>query len=144
MSSKLSKIKWALISAAALTLIGTVTVAAENKLDGNFPVAGQYVLGDANCDGAVTIGDVTQIQRYIAEMPLDGSFSEPAANVDADEDVDVHDALLIQYWLACFDTTYPIGTQFDLPEETTTAATTEAPTQMPTDEDGWGREIFRP
>ena len=102
------------------------------------------MLGDANCDGAVTIGDVTQIQRYIAEMPLDGSFSEPAANVDADEDVDVHDALLIQYWLACFDTTYPIGTQFDLPEETTTAATTEAPTQMPTDEDGWGREIFRP
>ena len=109
MSSKLSKIKWALISAAALTLIGTVTVAAENKLDGNFPVAGQYVLGDANCDGELNINDVTAIQRCTAEYQTFNELQIKAADTNQDGKVSIDDATLIQSYFAEFDVPFPIG-----------------------------------
>ena len=94
--------------------------------------------GDADIDRKVSIKDVTCIQRKLAELPLGSSFSELAADADGNGKLEISDATAIQRWLAEFDTPYAIG------EELTEPPTTEAPTQMPTDDEGWGRIIFQP
>lgn len=110
--------------------------------------AAETILGDANCDGAVTVIDATWIQRVSADI-FEGAYSEAAADVDGSGVVDISDATLIQKWLAEIETPYAIGTPIAVPEETTIESTTAvpttaAPTQRPTDEEGWGRDIFRP
>lgn len=113
-----------LFSAAVLMLLGAGTA-----------VAGT-MLGDADGDGAVTIKDVTCIQRALAELPVSGGISEAAADIDGNGVVDIADATLLQMWLAEIETPYPIGVQAVDP--------TVPSTQSPTDEEGWGREIFQP
>ena len=68
MNFKLRKIKAVILCAAVLTIAGTVTVFAGNASSGS--VAANYILGDADGDGNVTINDVTCIQTSIAELPL--------------------------------------------------------------------------
>lgn len=121
---KLRSILPVLFSAVVLALLGVGTAAAGT------------MLGDADSDGAVTIKDVTCIQRTLAELPVTGGISEPAADIDGNGVVDIADATLIQMWLAEIDTSYPIGIQTPDP--------TAPSTQSPTDEEGWGREIFQP
>ncbi len=143
MTFKIHKISLALISAAVLFLIGTVTVFAGNSLAENVSADG-YILGDSNGDGYVTIGDVTCIQQYLVDLPAGEKFSELAADVDRDGDVDLDDAVNIQKWIADFNLPYLIGQRFDIPVETTAEPTTEAPTQPPTDDEGWGLIIIQP
>ena len=53
----------------------------------------------------------------------------------------------IQRWLVNLKTPYDINELFESPAEATETATqppTEAVAQRPTDEEGWGRDIFRP
>ncbi len=121
MTFNLRKIKSVLFSAVVLSLAGTVTVAAG------------VLLGDADADGKVTIIDATCVQRYLADSPVGDSFSEEAADVDASGEIEITDATFIQRWAANIGTPYPIAEQ-----------PTEAPTQRPTDSEGWGRDIFRP
>ncbi|MER2080092.1 MAG: dockerin type I repeat-containing protein [Ruminococcus sp.] len=110
-----------MLGAAVLMLAGTVTAFAGSRL------------GDADGDGEVTIGDVTCIQMKLAEMESVGSFCADSADVNGSGEIEITDATLIQMWLAEVETPYSIGEQ-----------PTEAPTQMPTDADGWGRIVFRP
>lgn len=148
---KKHKIKSVLCCAAVLALIATVTAAAAE------------VLGDANTDGTVTIKDVTCIQRVLAELN-GGAFSVSAADVDRSSSVNITDATLIQRWLAEMDILYPIGEEITEPTQPPTEPTTEPTeppteppttepetepsteptTQSPTDDDGWGREIYQP
>ena len=100
-----------MFSAVILMLAGSVTALAGN------------MLGDADCDGKVTISDVTCIQMKIAELPIQSGFSEQAADIDGSGVIDITDAA---------------------PTEPPTEKPTEKPTQRPTDADGWGRDIFRP
>ncbi len=131
MNFKLRKIKAALLCAAILTIAGTVTVFAGNASSGR--AAANCILGDADGDGTVTINDVTCIQMTVAEIPLSAGASENGADVDGNGEIEISDATLIQQWLAEMTTPYSIGEQ-----------PTEAPTQSPTDEEGWETKIFRP
>ena len=67
-----------------------------------------YLLGDADGDGEVTIIDVTKIQRILANNSVD-SFNEAAADVDSDGELTIIDATWIQRHLAGFDIPYLIG-----------------------------------
>ena len=59
-----------------------------------------YMPGDVNGDGRVTIGDVTEIQRYIAELCDFDRRAFLAGDVNRDGDVTVADATLLQRYLA--------------------------------------------
>ena len=144
MTFKIRKITLALISAAALFLFGTVTVFAGNTLAKSNSNSEGYILGDANGDGYVTISDVTSIQMLLVELPVGDDFSEYAADVDGDGEIKLEDAETIQKWVAEIELPYSIGEFIEFPVATTAQPTTEAPTQPPTDDDGWGRIIFQP
>lgn len=131
MTFKLCKIKQVMLSASVVTLAGVVA-AVVLSLAGT-AVSAAVIKGDANGDGAVTIDDVTCIQKYLVGQPAGEGFSEAAADVDRNGVLDIIDATIIQRWLTYKETHYPIGVQ-----------PTEAQTQFPTDEEGWGRDIFRP
>lgn len=110
-------------------------------------VAASYRLGDADTDTKITIIDATCIQRYLAGLPINGRFSEIAADVDGSGKIEITDATFIQRWLVNLKTPYDINELFESPAEATETATqppTEAAAQRPTDEEGWGRDIFRP
>lgn len=156
MTFKLCKIKLMLFCAAVLIIIGSVTAVAETVPENAESGGTGIILGDANSDGIVTISDVTCIQMAVAGIPLNCDFSLDAADVTGDEEINITDASYIQMWVALLDTPYPIGERIEAPTEPTTEQpteeqteeptepTTQAPTQRPTDEDGWGRDIFRP
>jgi hypothetical protein len=144
MTFKIRKITLALISAAALFLFGTVTAFAGNTLAESNSNSEGYILGDANGDGYVTISDATSIQMFIVELPVGDDFSEYAADVDGDGEIKFEDAVTIQKWVAEIELSYSIGEFIEFPVATTAQPTTEAPTQPPTDDDGWGRIIFQP
>lgn len=144
MTFKIRKITLALICAAALFLFGTVTVFAGNTLAESNSNSEGYILGDANGDGYVTISDATSIQMFLVELPVGDDFSAYAADVDGDGEIKLEDAVTIQKWVAEIELPYSIGEFFEFPFATTAQPTTEAPTQPPTDDDGWGRIIFQP
>ena len=68
---------------------------------------GVVIIGDADGDNAVTIHDVTAIQRCLAQ--LDTLSEEDAADVDGNGSVTITDATLIQMYLAEYDDEYGIG-----------------------------------
>ena len=61
----------------------------------------EWLLGDADLDGEVTVLDATAIQRYLAEL-LD-HINKKTADVDGDQDITILDATGIQRWLAELD-----------------------------------------
>jgi hypothetical protein len=144
MTFDLRKITSILISAAVVILAGSITAFAGNILSETVSAESEYVLGDADCDGQVTINDATFIQRILAEYPVNSDFSDLAADVDGSGGVEITDVTFIQLWLAGLRTPYPVGERFAVPVATTVVPTTQKPTGIDTDEEGWGREIFQP
>ena len=63
------------------------------------PYEDDFILGDADGDGKVTILDATAIQKYLASIPVP-VFNEEAADIDGDGKVTVLDATGIQKFLA--------------------------------------------
>ena len=70
---------------------------------------GPYILGDANGDGYVTIGDVTAIQHHLAELETLDAAHLLAADVNQNGVTDITDATHLQMFLAEYDVPYPIG-----------------------------------
>lgn len=147
MTFKLKKAILALISVTACLLMCTIACAAGVRL------------GDADGDETVTITDASAIQRNLAGIPMNNRFSKLAADVDGNGEIEITDATYILRWLVALDTPYTINEFVESPTEATEAATqpptaapteqpthspTEAHTQLPTDEEGWGREVFKP
>ena len=66
------------------------------------------ILGDADCDGEVTILDVTVIQRCLVDFPIQ-RFDEETADCDGDEIVSIIDATWIQRHLASVTVPYSIS-----------------------------------
>ncbi len=161
-----------LLSSVAVTL-ACIFVGATVIFNGTVTASAQGILGDADCDGTVSIKDVTAIQCVLAEIPKKGDFSEPAADVDKSGVIDIFDATHIQLWLASLESLYPIGSELDgqqtettekpptekpteplteppaepsteKPTEPLTEPPTEPSTQSATDAEGWGRDIFQP
>lgn len=80
--------------------------------DGAVPVIvniyDNYRIGDANIDGAVTIGDVTKIQRILAGLEEDdGGTVSRRCNVDGNK-LSVTDATAIQRYLARYENVFNI------------------------------------
>ncbi len=83
----------------------------------------------ASADGSSSRGG----EGSASEESDAGTRQQDSADVNGSGEIEITDATLIQMWLAEVETPYSIGEQ-----------PTEAPTQMPTDADGWGRIVFRP
>ena len=117
---------------SAAILLGAVIL----LFAGTASASGEILLGDADGDTKITILDATCIQRTLAGLPVDGNFSKLAADVDGSGEIEITDATYIQRWLVNLKPPYPIGEAIDAP--------TEPPSERPTDEEGWGLDIFRP
>lgn len=68
-----------------------------------------YVIGDANRDGKLTVRDLTAIQRHISEFNLFDAEQIYLADINMDGVVNIDDATLIQRFLAEYEVPYPIG-----------------------------------
>ena len=66
------------------------------------------VLGDVDCDGAVTVADATVIQRYVIKTDTI-AFDEKVADVDGDGIVTIVDATFIQRYSTNVKVPYAIG-----------------------------------
>ena len=69
----------------------------------------EFILGDVNGDGIVSIKDATAIQRHLAELDILTDLQLLAADVNGDGNVDISDATLLQTYLAEMDCPYDIG-----------------------------------
>lgn len=76
-----------------------------------------YIRGDTDCDGVVTICDVTEIQRSLADLATP-SFDKRAADVNGDG-LNISDATQIQRYLAEYENIYHIGETVTVTEPTT-------------------------
>ena len=81
----------------------------------------EYILGDANSDGVVTISDVTAVQMVLADISLP-EFNEKAGDIDGNG-LDVTDAHNIQRYVAMYEDLLGIGGTV-----TETVPTTQKPT----------------
>lgn len=88
------------LSCAAVFGVSAATGEAEDS-----PV---YLLGDANLDGKVSIADVTEVQRQLAEFTEMSGLQTALSKVDGN-DLTIDSATLIQQYLAEMDTGLSIG-----------------------------------
>ncbi len=65
-------------------------------------------LGDINSDDVVSIGDVTLIQQYIAQMISFDKKEEAAADIDGNGEINILDADELQRSVANYDSEYPV------------------------------------
>jgi hypothetical protein len=86
--------------------------AEENEIAFDVTDGSVYILGDANGDGIVSVGDVTAIQRHLADLEYLDGLNLYAADADQNSVTDVSDALNIQKYIAKYDITEPIGKRF--------------------------------
>ena len=77
----------------------------------------EYILGDANSDGFVTISDVTAIQMVLADISLP-DFNEKAGDIDGNG-LDINDADNIQRYVAMYEDLLGIGGTVTVAEPTT-------------------------
>ncbi len=69
----------------------------------------EYIVGDADGDGEVSILDATWIQRVLIGIGAPADFNEAAADVDGDGEMTIIDATYIQRYLVGIDVPYAIG-----------------------------------
>lgn len=95
-----------ILSALLVTAIaGTAFAAAPTAL----AKTTTYKLGDTDKDGVVSILDITEIQRVLAELNVsDKEYVKLSGDVNKDG-LNIFDATEIQKYLAEFKTPYPIG-----------------------------------
>ena len=72
--------------------------AAAAELNFYSPVKEEYELGDVNHDNKIDVNDVTAIQKYIVNIPLE-NFDQIIADVNCDGKITINDATAIQIML---------------------------------------------
>lgn len=72
-----------------------------------------YLRGDANGDGFVTIYDVTALQRHLVNLELLSENNLTAADIDGNG-LDITDATNIQRYLAEYENVYNVGEWVDI------------------------------
>ena len=97
----------------AICVVFAVRAVADNKTE--------YILGDANSDGVVTISDVTAVQMVSADISAP-EFNEKAGDIDGNG-LDVTDAHNIQRYVSMYEDLLGIGGTV-----TETVPTTQKPT----------------
>lgn len=97
----------------------------------------QYMLGDADSDGSISVADVLSMQNYLAAKVAYSDAQVLRADVDRNGRVELVDVLEMQKYLAKIQTSCEIGKIFgEAPTDPTAAPTqpdTEEPTQKPTE-----------
>ena len=93
----------------AICVVFAVHAVADNK--------SEYILGDANSDGVVTISDVTAVQMVSADISVP-EFNEKAGDIDGNG-LDVTDAHNNQRYVAMFEDLLGIGGTVTVAEPTT-------------------------
>lgn len=83
--------------------------AEENKIPFAVTDGVMFTLGDANDDRLINVKDVTEIQRYLAEVVHLDSVRLKAADSSQDGKTDISDATDLQMFLAEYELTNPIG-----------------------------------
>jgi hypothetical protein len=84
------------ISIAGDTVIGKRDITLNNSAGSSFPISGGFeviLLGDADGDGKLTIGDVLKIELIMLGAPV-----TPGADVDKDGKIGIGDVLMVE-WL---------------------------------------------
>ena len=90
-----------------------------------------YIYGDVDLDGKVTISDVSLIQQHLAKLATLNEIQLEAADVNDDDKVDIVDATIIQQYLAKIikEGDSRIGQKFKGPGDETTESTSEPTTE---------------
>ena len=91
---------------ACLSYVGKTVTSAYNTEGWSITFTGgepEYSVGDTNCDGSISISDVTEIQRHLAELIHLSDEQLDLADTDGDGKVDIGDATHLQKYLAEFD-----------------------------------------
>ena len=73
------------------------------------PIDAVRLLGDTDGDGKITVNDVTEIQRYLAEYEMPAAFDLSAADTDESGTVTILDVTCLQRWLASYVSNENIG-----------------------------------
>lgn len=90
-----------------IAAVGHKDANSDGKCDVCGKQNGVVICGDADGDNAVTVSDVTAVQRFLAQ--LDALPDEAAADTDRSGTVTISDATLIQRYLAEYENEYAIG-----------------------------------
>ena len=69
----------------------------------------QYILGDADGDGMITVYDATAIQRLLVDLHTDDDEGIALRGRITDKTLNISDATVIQRYLVDLDDGYPIG-----------------------------------
>ena len=75
--------------------------AAENQI--NFVALEGIAIGDTNYDGNITVSDVTEIQRHLAENICFSDKQLELADTDGNSVIDINDAAHLQKYIAGFE-----------------------------------------
>ena len=102
-------------TAVVLSLIISVCVVFAVRAVANNKT--EYILGDANSDGVVTISDVTAVQMVLADISVP-EFNEKAGDIDGNG-LDINDADNIQRYVAMYEDLLGIGGTVTVAEPTT-------------------------
>ena len=93
---------------------GTVVQVTEMKMDitgSTFEGGNQYVVGDCNTDGKITLADMILLQRSKVGMVKLSELGKKGADVDCDGSITLKDMLLLQRYLVNIKYNYaPINT----------------------------------
>lgn len=80
----------------SIAVAGIVSATAVTMVSAN----ASYDKGDVNCDGEISIEDVTQLQKHIAEIDCLPNKVLPLADINDDGYVNIQDATYVQKVLA--------------------------------------------
>lgn len=64
-----------------------------------YEIVPEYLLGDVDNDGVISISDATYIQLHIAKLSQLGFYESLKADTDQDSKINISDATKIQQWL---------------------------------------------
>ena len=100
-----------------------------------------YVIGDVDLDGEVTIKDATLIQKVIAGITEKFDNFDYIADVTGDGKADIRDVTTIQRFINGSITKFPVEQGGNVTESTTRPHSVD---QTATDSEGWFQPIIKP
>lgn len=101
-----------LLRGAAALLLAAAAVFSASMTAGAVNTSSQYMRGDADGNGRITVDDVTTIQKYCARLLTLSEDDLRAAEVNGDKTININDATDIQRRLAKYENIYLIGAIF--------------------------------
>ena len=98
----MKKVLGILIMAVALFAIATVSVSAETTSQ-------DYIVGDTDLDGTISIKDATMAQVFVAHLESLTAEEQKAADCDENEGLQIMDATIIQMYVSQIGMDFPVN-----------------------------------